>query len=686
MLIAAAVGLLLASVSIAGIRWRIQLLALKAVGDVPDLTWAEVARLLPARGTLKGVALQKGDPNAITAPEATPARIQLGRELFRARCAGCHGADAHGGSGPNLTLGEFHSGTSDWALYRTITRGLPGTPMEKRDLPADSVWELVAYLRDAVSATRSVPYDSDHDGSPQEASPKPAPLPEFHAAFENLKTAANNSAEWLMYSGAYDGQRHSRLAQVTHGNVARLRLKWLFQFPKHASQTENTPLVAGNTMFVTLPPGDVWALDARTGEKLWSYTGRPSPSRVKNEVNRGLAILGNTLYLGTLDAHLVALNAQTGEVLWDVKVAENTDGYEITSAPLALRDRVVVGVAGGELGTRGFLDAYSATDGKRIWRFYTVPGPGEPGHATWGADSWKRGSAPPWLTGSYDPALDLVYWGVGNPGPDYQGDVRPGANIYSNSVIALQATTGRLQWFYQFTPHDEHDWDAAQIPVLADAVFQGQKRKLMYWANRNGFFYVLDRVNGKFLLGRQFVRQTWASGFGSAGVPIEKPGARPTRDGAFIYPGALGATNWWSPSYDAASNTMYVPAMEGGGNYVKGAATGLPDGQFLGGYHSDRVSGKAVRALDASTGELRWEYLFPSREQNFVMGGLLSTDGGLVFGGNEGLLVGLDAHRGRELWRFNVGTTIAAAPVTYLADGRQYLTIVAGMAVLTFSL
>lgn len=551
--------------------------------------------------------------------------------------------------------------------------------MEKRDFPVESVWQLVAYLKDAIAANHSAQDDVNHEGSPK-------PLPEFHVTFERLKTAADDSAEWLMYSGAYDGQRHSRLAQVTRDNVARLRLKWLFQFPKYASLTENTPLVVGDTMFVSLPPADVWALDARTGEKLWSYTGRPSPSHVKNNVNRGLAILGNTLYLGTLDAHLVALNAQTGELLWDVKVAENNDGYEITGAPLALRDQVVVGVAGGELGTRGFLDAYSATTGKRIWRFYTVPGPSEPGHDTWGKESWKRGGAPTWLTGSYDPVLDLVYWGVGNPGPVYQGDVRPGANLYSNSVIALQATTGRLQWFYQFTPHDEHDWDAAQIPVLADAMLQGQKRRLMYWANRNGFFYVLDRTNGQFLLARQFVKQTWASGFDLAGVPVERPGARPTREGAFISPGALGATNWWSSSYDAASNTMYVPTMEGSGNYVKGAAIALPDGEYLGGYHSDQVARKAVRALDASTGELRWEYPFPAREPNFVMGGLLSTDGGLVFGGNEALLVGLDARRGRELWRFSVGTAIAAAPITYLIDGRQYLTIVAGATVLTFSL
>jgi alcohol dehydrogenase (cytochrome c) len=581
-------------------------------------------------------------------------------------------------------------GSSDLALYHTITRGIPGTPMLKRDLTSESAWDIVVFLKDIIAANSAARDDVSNETSSRRALPSG-----FHVTFEQLKAAADDSAEWLIYSGTYDGHRHSRLSQITPGNVGRLRIKWLFQFPKNTRVVENTPLVVGNTMFISSPPSDVWALDTRTGEKLWSYSS-PTPLEVRNttSVNRGLAISGNTLYLGTLNAHLVALNAQRGTLLWDVKVAENNDGYGITSAPLALRDQVIVGVAGGDGGIRGFLDAYSPTTGKRIWRFYTVPGPGEPGHETWGGGaSWKRGSAPTWLTGSYDPQLDLVYWGVGNPGPDYQGDVRPGANLYSNSVIALEAATGRLHWYYQFTPHDEHDWDAAQIPILADAMFDGQPRKLMYWANRNGFYYVLDRTTGRFLRAKAFVKQTWAAGFDSAGVPIQRPEGHPTREGALIFPNVHGGTNWWSPSYDPASNTIYVPTMEGADIYIKGPAIALPDGGYLGGVvgaQDPEIGGQptwtAVRALDASTGQLRWEYRFPPRHPSIVMGGLLSTDGGLVFGGDEALFVGLDARQGRELWRFNVGNDIAAAPITYLVDGRQYITVAAGITILTFAL
>ena len=391
-----------------------------------------------------------------------------------------------------------------------------------------------------------------------------------------------------------------------------------------------------------------------------------------------------------MDAHLVALNAQTGELLWDVKVADPRDGIAITSPPLAIRDRVIVGVAGGEFGIRGFLDAYSAKTGERLWRFYTVPAPGEPGHETWGqGDAWRRGGAPTWLTGSYDPSLDLVYWGVGNPGPDFLGAVRPGANLYSNSVVALEAATGRLRWHFQFTPHDEHDWDAAQIPVLADAPFNGKPRKLMYWANRNGFYYVLDRETGQFLHAGAFSEQTWALGIDSAGVPIEAPGRRPTTEGTITSPAVHGATNWWSPSYDPGSGTMYVPTMGGSGFFTKGAPVVSPDGSFRGSNgsdESDQPLWTAVRALDASSGALRWEYRFPRHSPIPIMGGLLSTDGGLVFASDLTRFVGLDARTGRELWHFGVGADINAAPISFLSEGRQQVTLAAGRAILTFSL
>jgi alcohol dehydrogenase (cytochrome c) len=670
----------LAVVVVHPIRWRVHLVALKASGKIQDVSWSELGHLMARHSGLdSGVMLNTRDPySAISAPEATPERVHAGRELFNQQCAPCHAVDATGGMAPNLTKGEFVHGASDWGLYKTITRGIPGTPMQARNLPTGKVWQLVSFIKDSVVKNAAATAGGDS---------KP-PIPELNATFERIKDAGKNAEEWLTYSGSYNSQRHSKLTQITRENIGRLRPKWIFQFPKFMRGTECTPVVTGHVMFVTLPPGDLWALDTRTGEKLWSYS-YPVSTPVKNTPvhNRGVAVLGNTVFMGTLNAHLIALNAQTGKPLWDVTVGENQDGYGITSAPLALKDEILVGVSGGDFGIRGFVDAYSPVDGKRLWRFYTIPGPGEPGHETWGdGDAWKRGGGSSWLTGSYDPDLDLIYWGIGNPGPDFQGDVRPGVNLYTCSVVAIEASTGRLRWYYQFSPHDEHDWDSTQVPVLADAMFDGQRRKLLYFANRNGFFYALDRTTGKFLHAEAFAKQTWNAGFDAAGKPIEKTDGRPTSGGTTIYPNSQGATNWWSPSYDAASNTMFVPAMEGSDVYKKGPPVTLAYGNYLGGIATFRPTWTAVRALDAATGHLRWEYRFPPRQPSIVMGGLLSTDGGIIFGGDDALMVGLSARDGKELWRFNTGSGIAAAPITYMADGKQQVTLVAGMTVLTFSL
>jgi alcohol dehydrogenase (cytochrome c) len=679
-LLAAVIGVM----TLPSIRWRLHLMALEATGQIPDVSWREMRQLMSSGSMLDhGNLIASKDPyGSIKAPAATPARVGAGHEVFGQQCAVCHGDDARGRVGPDLTKGDFRHGASDWALYRTITRGIPGTPMLGHDLPFETAWQLVSFLRDTV-AKNAIGSNGAGKGIASAAA-----IPELNATFARLKTASDNPADWLTYSGSYNGQRHSRLSQITRANVGRLRLRWLFQFPKFSDGTECTPVVVGQTMFVTLPPGDVWALDTRTGERLWSYSYVPTtPVKHTPVHNRGVAVLGNTVFLGTLNAHLIALNAQTGKLLWDVNVGDNRGDYGITSAPLALGDRILIGVSGGDFGIRGFVDAYSPTDGKRLWRFYTVPGPGDPGHETWGdGDAWKRGGGATWLTGSYDSDLDLIYWGVGNPGPDFQGDVRPGINLYTCSVIALEAATGRLRWHFQFTPHDEHDWDSTQVPVLADALFQGQRRKLMYFANRNGFFYILDRTTGKFLHAEAFAKQTWASGFDSAGAPIQTPEGHPTVEGAVVFPNSQGATNWWSPSYDAASNTFYVPAMEGSDVYKKGVVNPDDNGGYLASRATFGPTWTAVRALDATTGRLRWEYRFPPRQPSIVMGGLLSTDGGLVFGGDDSLLVALESRQGKELWRFNTGTKVMAAPITYLVDGRQNVTLVAGMTVLTFAL
>ena len=341
-----------------------------------------------------------------------------------------------------------------------------------------------------------------------------------------------------------------------------LELQWIYQ-ASSLEKFEATSLVVDGILYTVQAPNDIIALDAATGRTFWTYNYNPSPKARPccGHVNRGLAILGNTLFMGTIDAHLVAVDAKNGHLIWDTTVAKPQSGYALTHAPLVVKDKVIVGTAGGEFGIRGFIAAYDVHTGKEVWRFYTVPGPGEAGHETWGGDSWKTGGASVWVTGSYDPALNLTYWGVGNPGPDWNGDPRPGDNLYSNSVVALDADTGKLKWHYQFSPHDEFDHDSVQIPLLADLEWpdeSGQKkmRKLMLWANRNGIFYVLDRSTGKFLLGKPFTEVNWMSGFDEKGRPIRVPGKVPTVEGTAIHPGSEGATNWYSPSYSPRTGTL----------------------------------------------------------------------------------------------------------------------------------
>jgi len=675
-------GVLLAGVTLVWatptFQRRAELVLLRATGKIPELTWGDVFRLLGrGNGNTVNALLESRNPfESIRNPFGQPADIAAGADAFRVRCAACHG----GGPGPDLSKsGQYRRGASDWALYQTITRGVPGTAMPAHSLSPREAWQLVAYVRQVsggslsnVDSLRSI---------------RLAPL---EVTFDRLKNAARDSANWLTYSGTLDGQRHSRLTQITRNNVARLKVKWLFQLETY-EKVETSPLVIGNTMFLTSPPGKVWALDARTGAVLWSYA-RPMPRGISyccGAVNRGLAVLGNTLYLGALDAHLVALDAGTGSVKWDVKVADFEKGYTITGAPLAVDGKVVIGVAGGEFGIRGFLDAYDAETGRRLWRFETILEPGAPGHETWGGDAWKTGGAPTWMTGSYDADLRLLYWAVGNPSPDYQGDVRPGDNLYSNCVLALDVETGRLRWYYQFTPHDEHDWDATEILVLADVQFGGRPRKLLVQANRNGFYYVLDRETGAFLTASAFVRQTWNDGFDSAGRPATRPGSSPSRQGTEVSPGGA-ATNWWSPTYDSRAGLFYVVAKEQPMVFFKSPdpVLQLGEGFFMGSgtAPSDATPPLvAVRALHGTTGELRWEYIPPVvSAPGVVTGGLVSTAGGVVFGGVESRFFALDAKTGVELWWMNTGGEIHAAPITYLSEGRQQVTVAAGRTIITF--
>jgi alcohol dehydrogenase (cytochrome c) len=506
--------------------------------------------------------------------------------------------------------------------------------------------------------------------------------------YERIKNAETEPDNWLTYSGNYASYRFSSLKQITKENVAGLKPAWVYQV-KSPGEIETSPLVVDGVMYLTEPPSTVTALDLRTGRPIWTWS--PSmPTDVLNlgfpKVNRGLAILGDTLYMGTLDGHVVALDATSGAVRWNVLMADNKTGHAITAAPLAVDGKIIVGVSGGEAGIRGFLDAYDAETGERLWRLWTIPGPGEPGHDTWGGDSWKTGGGATWLTGSYDPELNLLYWGIGNPAPDWNGDVRPGDNLYTDCLLAIDASTGKLKWYFQFTPHDTHDWDANQIPVLLDLDFQGQKRKLVALANRNAFYYLLDRQTGQFLLGTPYARQNWAKGLDESGRPIVIPDTDPTLEGNLVYPSLQGATNWFSPSYHPEKKLLYVAVREMGAYYFKGEADYKPGTYFTGGgeraLDGDQAYG-AIRAIEVETGKVKWEF----RQHSPPWAGVLSTTGGLVFAGtNEGNFFALDAESGRLLWQFQTGGRVRANPISFTIDGKQHVAIGAGYALFVFGL
>src|SRR5262249_2583993 len=394
--------------------------------------------------------------------------------------------------------------------------------------------------------------------------------------FDRILHADREPQNWLTYSGSLLGHRYSPLTQITTANVKNLELQWVFQTRGPAEATEKfeaTPLVVDGVLYTVLAPNHVVALDAATGRMFWMYSPRLSPlSRVCcGRVNRGLAILGDTLFMGTIDGHLIAIDAKTGKPNWDVSVSRPEVGYSLTVAPLVIKDKVIIGPAGGEYGIRGFIAAFDAKTGKEAWRFNTVPGPGETGHDTWpqGTDAWQHGGGSIWVTGSYDPNLDLLYFGTGNPGPDWNADPRPGANLYTDSVVALNPDTGELKWHYQFTPHDEFDYDSTQVPVLADIEWAGRARKVLLWANRNGFWYVLDRATGEFLRGKPFVRVNWAEGIGEKGVPKRVLNATPER--TLGYPNNQGATNWYSPSFSPRVGYFFIPSwMDTYSTYTKG--------------------------------------------------------------------------------------------------------------------
>jgi alcohol dehydrogenase (cytochrome c) len=505
---------------------------------------------------------------------------------------------------------------------------------------------------------------------------------------QHLLEGLAHPSRWLTYSGDYTGRRHSPLTEITPANVHRLAAQWTFQTGTmtRGRGFEATPLVWDDVLYVTGSNNFAWALDARTGRPFWQYRRELPPDLTYGAsapVNRGFAMLGDRLFMVTLDAHLVALDRRTGGVLWDVVLADYKIGYAATLAPLVVEDRVIVGISGGEYPTRGFLDAYDPQTGARRWRFYTVPAPGEPGSETWpaSAEVLARGGAATWMTGTYDPELNLLYWGTGNPNPDYYGADRQGDNLYTSSLLALEPRTGTLKWHYQFTPHDTHDWDSNHVPVLADIALGGERRKVVMVANRNGFFYVLDRTTGRLLLARPFTETTWAREIGPDGRPIV------LNDGSRgCLPDQWGGTNFMPPSFDPALGLFFVSARETCAAYVPQAPKIVPGRSTFGGVvrnQPDRAYG-ALRAIDAATGERRWEFPYPTPS----MAGVLSTASGLVFAGdNEGNFTAFDSRTGRPLWHYPTGSPIwGAAAMTFMLDGRQHVLIPSGTTLLAFAL
>ena len=506
--------------------------------------------------------------------------------------------------------------------------------------------------------------------------------------YDRLVHAEQDPADWLTYWGDYHATRFRNLTQINDRNVHQLRLEWLFQTGASGA-FETVPLVVNGVMYFTTSNTGIEAVDARSGRSLWRYQYR-IPKDAKyccGTLNRGLAIRGHKLYFLTPDTRLLAIDTRNGAVLWNVEVASAEGGaYGGTEAPLVVKDKVVLGTAAGDYGIRGFVDAYDAETGKRVWRVWTIPAPGEPGNETWGGNSWKHGGGATWLTGTYDPELNTVYWPTGNPAPDLYGPIRPGDNLYSDSILALDADTGKLKWYFQFTPHDMWDYDATETPMLLDLPWQGKQRKLLLHADRNGFFYVLDRVTGEFLMAKPFAKVTWAKGIDAKGRPILNSDISPTSKGTLVCPQCAGATNWMAPSYNPQTHLYYFNVREGCDTFFAKPPVYKEGTSYwstsVRAQETEHQTGR-VTAMDPLTGEMKWK--FPLYSSPWA--GTLTTAGNLVFAGDEdGYLMALQADTGKLLWRVNTGNRLVTSPITYEVGGKQYVSMPSGGVVLTFGL
>jgi alcohol dehydrogenase (cytochrome c) len=656
--------LLIGSIAVPQVRWRVHVLALHVTGKIPDITLKEVvAYMMPGSDQVMTELIDKRSPYAVIQNVKTAASdVASGMSMFLEKCSSCHGPEGAGSQyAPALKGRDFKHGDTNWAVYRTIRDGIPNTAMPATpELTETQRWQIISFVRSLGAEEKTEQSKLD-----------------VATPYETIASKKQPDADWLTYSGAYSGVRHSALRAITQENVNRLALKWMRPVENHP-ELKGTPLVRNGVMFVTYAPCNVNALDAATGRKLWHWrcTLLNNLSGEFGGANRGVAILGDKIFVSSLDARIFAIDAATGKQVWQATVEEDHKLYYITGAPIAYRDVVVTGTS-SRLAGRSVLAAFDAETGKERWRFHTVPGPGERGHETWAGDSWRNGGGPAWVSGSYDPELDLLYWGIGNPKPDYDANVRKGDNLYTNSVVALKGTTGELAWHFQFVPGDNRDWGANQIPVLVDYAQAGAVEKRMLWANRNGYFYNLDRQKGTYLLGKPFAQATWTPGLNAEGRPL--PLAEETGpEGRLAYPGNFGATHWSSPTYYADRDLMIVPVLEQAMVY------------FNSGKSPPRASGRpfytAIRALNARTGELVWEQKNEPRLEDNFMPGLVSTAAGLVFGSDRSTFRALNGNTGEILWSTETGGPIFSSPMTFEANGEQLVTISSGDNLMTFGL
>ena len=625
-----------------------------------------------------------------------------GRQVFVARCAGCHGTDGNGGElGPGIATRV--PTRTDQELTTLFRQGLQASGMPSfANMPDSETAALIPFLRTLKPRAGTAPArakvtvgTASVDGLVLNQSQFDMQLlgddRKLHLLRKNgtQTRAVTSQADWTSYNGGNTGSRYSTLTQINKSNASSLAPKWMFSL-RNTNNLQVTPIVSDGVMYVTAA-NECYALDAGSGREIWHYQRARTKGLVGNAaggVNRGASVAGDRLFMVTDHDHIIALNKQTGALLWETEMADWHQNYNATGAPLPVGNLVVTGTSGGDEGVRGFVAAFDQATGKEVWRFWTTPKRGEPGSETWQGKGLEHPAGTTWMTGAYDPSLDTVYWTVGNPGPDLYGEDRLGDNLYTDSVVALDAKTGALKWHFQFTPHDVWDYDAEETPALVDAMWQGQPRKLMVQANRNGFFYVLDRANGKFLFGTQYVKTvTWATGLDANGRPMRVPNMEPTLDGKRVCPSLDGASNWYSTSFNPITNLYYVQTNDKCGIFTKIPADWEAGKGFMGGSFTPapEPAQRLLRAIDILTGKAVWT--LPQTGAVNSWGGVLSTAGGVViFGEDSGALMAADAATGKALWSFQTSALWKASPMTYMFDNKQYVAVAAGSSIIAFGL